>query len=444
MISIIFTLIQTILEDIVYSNSFNLTIGIQSFPLNLYCIKLIQENELKVMFTQQSNYISLLAICQINFNEKEKSQTLFEHDNYHDYNCLIYYNAYILGNQIKQIILSHKKVQNLVSLYHIQFSIENNSCIGIIYSKFNSNLILTIDIFGFDYLTVKIKEFVLKASANVYRIIQVLIVMYFHQTYNTTLIFMDYNYLQLQTNDYKLILNSELQYTIICNANSSHLLIASNHNNTIYINEESTFKCKETTERLRNNIIQLFWLYLFQHQFLVQSFYSQQQPIHGKIYYQEQAIIGIQMIAIQFISLVDRISQTKAETICSICFETFKSQSIVRMKYQDRIFHSRSLERLMKNNKVCQLCRSALDTYYLNKEQKFNLQLLKEKVQVQPFLKKLNLLSKHECSLHYIDESLSQNSPVIKQQLITSPNQFILKFFKYINFQSHFQHNSQC
>ncbi|CAD8060047.1 unnamed protein product [Paramecium sonneborni] len=463
MISIIFTLIQTIFADILYSNSFNSSVGIQSFPLDQYCTSLSQENKLRVMLTQLSNQSSIMAICQTNFNDIEKFKTLFEHDNYHDYNCLVDYNAYILGNQTQYFILSQQKVPTLVSQYHNLFSIENNSCVAIIYSKFNSSLILTIDRIGIDDCIVNCKNqgVCIKGfcqcplgylgfdcdiiSSNIqYN-------SYFH---GLQIFYLDL--ITLQTNDYKLILNSELHFTIICYANSTHLLITSNQNNTIYINEQSIFKCKEDTEKLR-----LFTQLKYYSQFVIitntttgvklakfqDQYYSTLlltiilASILGlivlfmaityllKIYKAKQIIQNKQqfedvMPALQFISVTDRLPQSKAETTCSICLETFKSNSLVRMTYCEHIFHLRCLEQWMKKNKVCPLCRSALDTQTIQKKKKFEPQIFKGNSGSGTNLQQSTPFQKHECSLHSIDGSLSYHSPVIKQLPINQPKKF--------------------
>ncbi|CAD8049293.1 unnamed protein product [Paramecium primaurelia] len=460
MISIILTLIQTSVADILYQNSFNSTIGIQSIPLNQYCSSLSQENKLRVMLTQQSNNHSLLAICQTNLIDFEKFQTLFQQDNYHDYNCLVDYNAYILENQTQQIVLSQQKMPTLVSQYHNIFSIENNSCFAIIYSKLNSILILTIERIGIDDCVVNCKNqgICIKGfcqctlgylgfdcnivSSNIHQN------SYFH---GLQIFYLDL--ITLQTNDYKLILNSELQYTIICYANSSHLLFTSNQNSIIYITEESIIQCKEATERLR-----IFTQLRYYSQFVIitnttsvvklaeleEQYYSiilvvsVLASILGvillimtliyllKIYKAKQAIKNKQqfenlMPAQQFMLVSDRVPEIKVETTCSICLESFKSSSLVRMTYCEHIFHSTCLEKWMKNNKACPLCRAGLDTQTIQSKKKIEPQNFKGKNGHGSILQQLSFFPKHDGTLHSIDGSLSYHSPVIKSLPINQP-----------------------
>ncbi|CAD8141410.1 unnamed protein product [Paramecium octaurelia] len=467
MISIIYTLIQTSVGDILYQNSFNSMAGIQSFPLNQYCSSLSQEYKLRVMLTQQSNNHSLLAICQTNLNDIEKFQTLFQQDNHHDSNCLVDYNAYILENQTQQIVLSQQKMPTLVSQYHNIFSIEDNSCFAIIYSNFNSILILTIERIGIDDCVVNCKNQGICTkglcqcplgylgfdcnivSSNIH------LNSYFH---GLQIFYLDL--ITLQTNDYKLILNQELQYTITCYANSPHLLSTQNQSSVIYISEESIIKCKEVTETLR-----VFTQLKYYSQFVIitntttvvklaeleEQYYSiilvasVMAFILGlivifitltyllKIYKEKQIIKNKQrfenlMPAQQFMSVSDRFPESKSETTCSICLEPFTSSSLVRMTYCEHVFHSRCLERWMKNNKICPLCRASLDTQTIKSKKKIEPSPFKAKNGQGSILQQLSLFPKNDGSLHSIDGSLSYHSPVIRSSLqIIQPKKFELK-----------------
>ncbi|CAD8140344.1 unnamed protein product [Paramecium pentaurelia] len=460
MISLFSLFLQLSLAEILIQNLVNTTKGIQNTSFNSQCENLLPQNKLKISLTQQSQEISILAICYNKLENVQNFEQLLDSSNDISNNCFVDYNAYILKNKTQIIFMSHNEYPTLVSQYHKIFQIERNQCNAVIYSSTDSIYILTVESFEIDDCAedcknrgVCVKGFCQCPLGFVGYDCSIAATNIEQNTYFFGFQIQYLDLITLQSVDYIIELNSEISYSIQCYSNSSHLFIPNQKGKSLKIEENQINLCKQQTqllEQLTNiNYYSQFIIVTNTSTIVQYSEYNNQQSSSIIVIIVLTTILSIIIILIiviyilkiksknqeqknninqieyfmpvqQFLSVTDRKSCSKDEQFCSICLELFKPESNVRITYCEHIFHVNCLQNWMKKNKICPLCRAALDTITIQSK-KINLQ----NPQKTHILHQLSSQHKNDGSLTSIDGSLTYHSPITKQLAVVKHSKFL-------------------
>ncbi|CAD8055863.1 unnamed protein product [Paramecium sonneborni] len=458
MFSLTFLFFLQSLAEILIQNLINTTKGIQNIPLNSYCEDLIPTKQLKIQLTQQFQGTSILAICQTNLENNDQFEQLLEQKNQESNNCLVDFNAYILRNQTQVLFIQHNHHSTLVSQYYNIFSIDKHKCHASVYSSQDSIYLLTVESYEIEECALNCKNHGIcvkgfcQCPLGYFGYDCDIITTNIEQNnyfFGFQILYLDL--ITLQSVDYVIELNQELTYSIICYANSSHLQIPNQIGKILQINENQINSCKQQTQLLQQQTkINYYSQFIFvtnTSKIVSYSHQADEQYSSIIVFIVLASILSVIIIIIivvyifkiknerkqqkqtiqmenlmpaqQFFSVSDRRSPYQDEQSCSICLEPFKPDSIVRMTYCEHIFHVTCLQNWMKKNKICPLCRAALDTVTIQSKRK-----TEQKPQKNHILQQLSSLQKHDGSLNSIDGNLSYQSPVTKQLAIVKHSKF--------------------